>query len=296
MHSVHFSAQTSANGVVELDFTVGEVPGVLWSSASGSDRSPLVLLGHGGGTHKRAAGMVGRAHRLVNGGGFAVATVDAPGHGGRPRTAIDEQEISALQQAMAAGEPVGPIVERYNADIARRAVPEWQATLDALQELPEIGREGPIGYYGLNMGTAIGVPLAAAEPRIAAAVFGIFWPGSLVEAGGRSPYRSSSCSNGTTNAFHVNPASRCSTHSPRRRRCCTPTRVGTSTCQGSRRTVPSGSSPGTSARPVDPLERGSARYSGTRCTWKRCSATAGGLRRRSAPSSAPSWSPGARPR
>jgi hypothetical protein len=125
--------------------------------------------------------MVGRAHRLVSNGGFTVATIDAPGHAGRPRTATDEQEIAALRQAMAAGEPVGPIVVPYNADIAERAVPEWQATLDALQERPEIGAEGPVGYYGLNIGTAIGVSLAAAEPRITAAVFGIFWHHSLAE-------------------------------------------------------------------------------------------------------------------
>jgi cephalosporin-C deacetylase-like acetyl esterase len=182
---MHFTAETSSNGVLERDFTVGEVPGVLWSPASGSDRAPLVLMGHGGGTHKRAPAMAGRAHRLVTDGGFTVATIDAPGHGGRPLTAYDEQEIAVMQQAMAAGEPVGPIVERYNADIARRAVPEWQATLDALQELPEVGADGPVGYFGLNMGTAIGVPLTAAEPRITAAVFGLFWPGSLAEAASR---------------------------------------------------------------------------------------------------------------
>ena len=51
-------------------------------------------------------------------------------------------------------------------------MPEWQATLDALQELPEIGAEAPVGYGGMNMGTAIGVPLTAVEPRITAAVFG----------------------------------------------------------------------------------------------------------------------------
>jgi hypothetical protein len=166
MHSVRFTAETSSNGVVERDFTVGEVPGVLWSPASGSDRAPLVLMGHGGGEDKRAPAMAGRAHRLVCGGGFTVATIDAPGHGGRPRTATDEREIAALRRAMATGEPVGPIVVRYNADIAQRAVPEWRATLDAVQELPEIGTDAPVGYYGLNMGTAIGVPLTAAEPRI----------------------------------------------------------------------------------------------------------------------------------
>jgi dienelactone hydrolase len=80
-----------------------------------------------------------------------------------------------MQLAMASGEPVGPIVTRYNAVLAEQAVPQWRATLDALQELPEIG-SGPVGYWGLNLGTAIGVPLAAAEPRITAAVFGQFWP------------------------------------------------------------------------------------------------------------------------
>lgn len=75
---------------------------------------------------------------------------------------------------------------RYNADTARRAVPEWRMALGALQELPEIGTDGPVGYFGPSMGTAIGVPLAAAEPRITAAVFGQFSPESLVAAAQRS--------------------------------------------------------------------------------------------------------------
>jgi hypothetical protein len=73
-------------------------------------------------------------------------------------------------RAMRNGDPLGPIVGPYNADIARRAVPEWQAVLDALRP------DGPVGYFGLNMGTAIGIPLIAAEPRITAAVLGMFWP------------------------------------------------------------------------------------------------------------------------
>ncbi|MFF4961692.1 alpha/beta fold hydrolase [Streptomyces sp. NPDC001222] len=181
MHSVQFVAETSANGVVERDFTVGDVPGVLWSPASGPDRAPLVLMGHGGGTHKRWPAMTGRAHRLVTGCGFHVAVVDAPGHGDRPRTAHDEQEIAALFKAREAGEPEGPIVVRYNAHLAKRAVPELRATLDALQELAEIGADGPVGYFGLNMGTAIGVPFVAADSRITAAVFGLHWPDALAE-------------------------------------------------------------------------------------------------------------------
>lgn len=52
--------------------------------------------------------MVGRAQRLVTGCGFHVAVIDAAGHGDRPRTAHDEEEIAVMQRAMAAGEPVGP--------------------------------------------------------------------------------------------------------------------------------------------------------------------------------------------
>jgi pimeloyl-ACP methyl ester carboxylesterase len=181
MRYAQFLAETSSNGVVERDFTVGEIPGVLWSPASGPDRAPLVLLGHGGGTHKKWPAMTGRAHLLVTGCGFHVACIDAPGHGDRPRTAHDEQEIAVMLRAREAGEPEGPIVVRYNAHLAERAVPEWQATLDALQELPEIGADGPVGYFGINMGTAIGVPLVAIEPRITAAVFGQHWPDVLTE-------------------------------------------------------------------------------------------------------------------
>lgn len=185
MESFDFTADTSANGVRERDFTVGDVPGVLWSPASGPERAPLVLLGHGGGTHKKWPAMTGRAQRIVTGCGFHVACIDAPGHGDRPRTAHDEREIAVMRRAMSEGEPVGPIVVRYNAHLAERAVPEWQAALDALQRLPEIGAEGPVGYYGLNMGTAIGVPLVAADLRITAAVFGLFWPDPLAETARR---------------------------------------------------------------------------------------------------------------
>ncbi|MBF9069545.1 alpha/beta fold hydrolase [Streptacidiphilus fuscans] len=181
-HSLQFTAESSSDGMVERDFTVGEIPGVLWSPAADPrGRAPLVLMGHGGGNHKKHPAMSGRAQRLVDACGFHVAVIDAPGHGDRPRTAHDEEEIAVMQEAMATGEPVGPIVVRYNAHLAEQAVPEWQATLDALQELPEIGTAGPVGYFGLNMGTAIGVPLVAAEPRITAAVLGQHWPHLLAE-------------------------------------------------------------------------------------------------------------------
>ena len=179
--SLLFTSDLSADGVRERDFTVGGVPGVLWSPDSRPGRAPLVLIGHGGGIHKKAPASAGRARRLVLGCGFHVAAIDAPGHGDRPRTEHDERELDAMFAARDAGEPEGPIIVRYNAHLAEQAVPEWRMTLDALQELPEIGADGPVGYWGVNMGTATGVPLAASDARITAAVFGQHWPDFLVE-------------------------------------------------------------------------------------------------------------------
>jgi alpha-beta hydrolase superfamily lysophospholipase len=175
MHSLRFTMQTSSNGVVERDFTLGEVTGVLWSPASGAEHAPLVLMGHGGGLHKKAPELLARARDGVSTHGFTVVAIDAPGHGDRPRTAEDEQVRADLRAAMSAGqtERVESISVQYGIALAQRAVPEWQATLDALQQLPEIGVEAPIGYGGgITLGTAIGIPLTAIEPRITAAIFG----------------------------------------------------------------------------------------------------------------------------
>jgi pimeloyl-ACP methyl ester carboxylesterase len=175
MHPVCFTSQTSANGILERDFTVGEIPGVLWSPVSGPDHAPLVLMGHGGGLHKKHPALVGRAHDAVTRWGFTVVAIDAPGHGDRPRTAEDERVRAEFRRAMMSGdkELFKTTSIRYVSSLAERAVPEWQATLDALQKLPEIGTEAPIGYGGgISLGTAIGVALTSIDPRIEAAIFG----------------------------------------------------------------------------------------------------------------------------
>src|ERR1700750_425879 len=103
---MRFTSETITDGVSERLFTLGDVPGVLWSPAGAAGPMPgrpLVLLAHGGGQHKRAPAMQGRARRLATACGFAAAAIDAPGSGDRPRTEEDERFIAELRKKMAAG-------------------------------------------------------------------------------------------------------------------------------------------------------------------------------------------------
>jgi hypothetical protein len=158
------SEQRLDDGVLEREFTLGEIPGVLWTH--GSAPTPLILIGHNGGLHKRLPRLVARARHYAAEYGFAAAAIDAPGHGDRPRSAVDEQSRADLRRALAAGQSVDEIVDAFILPMVEKAVPEWQTTLDALLSLPEIG--GPVGYEGM---TAIGIRLAVAEPRILAVNF-----------------------------------------------------------------------------------------------------------------------------
>src|ERR1700691_2935901 len=99
------SEQRHDDGVLERDFTLGEIPGILWTPESAP--APLILIGHNGGLHKRESRLVARARHYAAEYGFAVAAIDAPGHGDRPRSAADEQARAHLRRALGDGEPVG---------------------------------------------------------------------------------------------------------------------------------------------------------------------------------------------
>lgn len=160
------SEQRYDDGVLERAFTLGDIPGILWTPPSPTPPSPLILLGHPGGLRRMHPRLVARAQHTVAE-GFAAATIELPGGEGRPPLLGVEEARADLRRALAAGDPVeAQVIERLVVPLVDAAVPEWQAALDALLLLPEIG--GPVGYSGGVV--AIGVRLAAVEPRIAAAV------------------------------------------------------------------------------------------------------------------------------
>ncbi|MFJ4830711.1 dienelactone hydrolase family protein [Streptomyces sp. NPDC088747] len=163
---MHFtSEQRLDDGVLEREFTLGEIPGTLWTPESATP-APLVLMAHNNGLPKAEPRLVARARRTAAH-GYAVASIDATGCGDRPRSAAAEQARADLRQAMRAGDPVEEIFESLIGPMIENAVPDWLTTLDALLELPGIG--GPVGYSG--GWAALGIRLTLVEPRIVAAGF-----------------------------------------------------------------------------------------------------------------------------
>jgi dienelactone hydrolase len=169
---MRFTSQTSSGGVCEQLFTLGEIPGVLWTPEGAVGTRPLILMGHGGGQHKQAPGIVARARRFVAECGFAVAAVDVPGHGDRPKDEEYNRIATQNRARVDAGEELAPLIARFQALVARQTVPEWRAVLDALGRLDHVGA-GPVGYWGVSLGCGLGVPFVAAEPRVRAAVLGL---------------------------------------------------------------------------------------------------------------------------
>ncbi|WP_406840324.1 alpha/beta hydrolase [Streptomyces sp. AHU1] len=176
---MHFtSEQRLDDDVLEREFTLGDIPGILWTPASASVSAPvpLILLGHPPLGLRRMRPRLAARARQAAADGFASATIELPGSGDRPRWPAVEQARADLRRAMEAGEPVGDgIVDALVLPLVDKAVPEWQAALDALLSLPEVG--GPVGYSGGVI--SIGIRLAVVEPRISAAVL---FAGSLVPA------------------------------------------------------------------------------------------------------------------
>lgn len=147
------------SGTTERRFTIaganGDVPGVLWTPA-GAGTVPLVLLGHGGGGSKDAAGDRDREWFARH--GIATVAIDGPVHGDRGGvTTTDDPRYTEMWQRPS-------VIDDMNTD--------WRNTLDAVLAFGEFDAEA-VGYHGMSMGTMFGLPYVASEPRIKTAVLGL---------------------------------------------------------------------------------------------------------------------------
>lgn len=139
------------------------VPAMLWTPEGATGTRPLVLIGHGASQTKSELYVVALARTLVRHHGFAAVAIDGPVHGDRRPDGSADGNLMFLEFG-----------QRWHADAALtdEMVADWRATLAAVQTVPGVGA-GPVGYWGLSMGTIFGLPLVAAEPRISAAVLGL---------------------------------------------------------------------------------------------------------------------------
>ncbi|HEX6447204.1 MAG TPA: dienelactone hydrolase family protein [Streptosporangiales bacterium] len=151
------SETTAGDAVTEhaREFSVaGErVPGLVWTPARCETPLPAVLIGHGRGMDKRLGYVEAVARQLVREYGWVAVALDAPGHGERRDP----------------GTGPGEIPPKPDPDQVRR---EWQACVDVLVGERVID-PGALGYWGISMGTGMGIALLADEPRIRCAALGL---------------------------------------------------------------------------------------------------------------------------
>jgi dienelactone hydrolase len=183
--SMNITSDTTESGIRARRFTVDDsgqpVPGIVWSPGGADGIRPKVLFGHGGGQDKEAPNLVAMAKRLVLEHGYACVAVDHAGHGERvsEEERVRQREAArarerARQEATATGVPVQRpqrATGAYN-NVFQSSVSGWKVAIDAVEQLPDVGA-GPTGWWGVSMGTGVGLPFVASEPRFTCAVFGL---------------------------------------------------------------------------------------------------------------------------
>jgi len=169
-------------GVVErqvrLEVQGGEiVPGIVWLPEAATGPRPTVILGHGGVVHKRAPEVLGLARRLVRHRGYAAVALDAPEHGDR---ITDAEAARARLRSVQARIELGPgaglpaVTDGNKAGFARRMATHVGELIALVDDLISTGfSDDRIGYWGMSMGTGIGLRFVASEPRVKAAVLGL---------------------------------------------------------------------------------------------------------------------------
>ncbi|MGO9558499.1 MAG: dienelactone hydrolase family protein [Acidimicrobiales bacterium] len=159
-------ADETTKGARRREFAVDAdgrvVPGALWTPLEHAEPLPLVLIGHGASGSKDEEYVVALSRSLASDFGIAAAAIDGPVHGARRADGGHDGQRSFLDFAT---------LWSSDPEVTDRMVTDWRATLDELTALDEIA--GPVGYWGLSMGTILGLPFVAAEPRISAAVLGL---------------------------------------------------------------------------------------------------------------------------
>ena len=139
-----------------------EVPASIWMPQKTTQSVPLILVGHGGSGHKRSQLVQDIATALLKDFDVAVVAIDGPVHGSRREIFNDGPAVrQEFRDLWSSGVSVDPMVA------------DWMSCIDYLCQMPEIDAT-KIGWYGISMGTAYGIPLVARDQRIKAAALGMW--------------------------------------------------------------------------------------------------------------------------
>lgn len=133
------------------------VTGVLWQHPEAEPGQPLICFGHGASGDRHQEPIPWLARRLVARHRFFALALDGPVHGRRQVGDGDRDAFWAEWKRPGTTEDM---------------TADWIQALDFVQGQPDVG-PGPVGYWGLSMGTIYGAPLVAAEARIEVAVLGL---------------------------------------------------------------------------------------------------------------------------
>ncbi|HVE94676.1 MAG TPA: dienelactone hydrolase family protein [Acidimicrobiales bacterium] len=160
-------ASTTAHSVVDQSVVLHHhgraVPGVVLTPEEQPPRG-LILIGHGAIGDKRSAAPLYVGRVLAKRHGFAAALIDAPLHGERVIDGVVFNDEMTPEFHAFIREP------KWN-DVM---VEDWQAMTSATSSMVGLADDAPLGYWGLSMGCHFGLHYVAAEPRVQAAVLGLF--------------------------------------------------------------------------------------------------------------------------
>ena len=140
---------------------------LMWPQGPGAAAPlPVVLVQHGGSSHKGGQDVRDLADVFVRRHGMALVAMDGPVHGGRrdPALALDER-LRIRDQFLA--------LWRDSDDHVRDMTQDWHAVIGALRALPDCDASR-MAWVGLSMGTAYGLPLLASGLELCAAVIGMW--------------------------------------------------------------------------------------------------------------------------
>ena len=164
---MEYSRRTTVGDVTELTGWItgsrGQIPYAMWRPES-TPSEHIVLIGHGAAGDKHEDYVVSFARHLVARYNATVVAIDGPVHG-------DRREALGLTSS----QPFLDFVAAWssNETLTDDMVTDWTETLNAIFASGHVRDDAKVAYWGLSMGTILGLPFVASESRISACVIGL---------------------------------------------------------------------------------------------------------------------------